>query len=202
MPGREGSNSYLLLDSWSQPLAKGRLESRSGTGELQIQILDNQVDQVVEHEVIQLVRIDQDDRPLKCRIIQSRNDCVVLEPLELLDPSVRHNLRIPVRFSSFLYPCGGKRSGRREIQSVDLSCGGIAFYGDAGLSVGETMEVVIPITKEPLIVRCEILRVKELKNDRALYAAKFVDLCHDEEKTIRHAVFSTQISDGKRQKKV
>ena len=193
MPERNGGNLYLLLDSWSQPLAKGLLESPADAEKLQVQVLDDQIIDVLAHEVIQLVSVEGDDRPLKCRLIQSRNDRILLEALEALDPSVRTNLRIPVQFGSLIYPVGGKRKGRRLIQAVDLSCGGIAFYSNHGLVVGETMEIVIPITEQPLIVRCKILRVKELKNDRTLYAAKFIDLCHDEEKVIRRAVFSTQL---------
>ena len=43
--------------------------------------------------------------------------------------------------------------------------------------------MVIPVTEEPVILRCEILRRQELRNDKLLYAVKFVDMCEDEEVT-------------------
>ena len=53
--------------------------------------------------------------------------------------------------------------------------------------------MVIPVTEEPVILRCEVLRRKELRNDKLLYAVKFVDMCEDEEVTVREAVFSIQL---------
>ena len=78
---------------------------------------------------------------------------------------------------------------------MDISCGGIAFYGQYGLENGETLEIVIPITANPLVLRCEILRQQTLRNNRAFYAAKFVDMCNDEETLLREAVFRVQLED-------
>ena len=79
------------------------------------------------------------------------------------------------------------------MQSIDLSCGGIAFYADCQLELHEQMEIVIVPTEEPVILRCQILRKQELRNDKLLYATKFVDMCEDEEVTVREAVFSIQL---------
>ena len=45
-------------------------------------------------------------------------------------------------------------------------------------------------------MRGKILRGTELKNGRWLYAAKFVELCHEEEIMIRRSVFSVQIQNS------
>ena len=79
------------------------------------------------------------------------------------------------------------------MQSIDLSCGGIAFYADCRLEMHEQMEIVVTPTEEPVILRCEILRKQELQNDRFMYATKFVDMCEDEEVVVREAVFSLQL---------
>lgn len=192
---RDGKQ-YLLLDSYSQPLARALLENSPQAEKLQLRVLEGQQDTVTCHEVIQLVSIDSEDRPMKCQLVQHRGERILLEPLEVLDPKVRHNLRIPVRFETLIYPVSGKWKGRRKIRSIDLSCGGIAFYAEAGLMENERLEVVIPITEQPLIVTCSILRVQQLQNGRTMYAAQFVDLCHDEETTIRRAVFGVQIRDS------
>lgn len=184
---------YLLLDSWGQSLARAVRISSPQAEKIQMQVLEKREDAVASHEIIQVVDIDGDDLPLRCRLVQRRGDRIVLETLEVLDAKVRQNLRIPVRFETLLYPLRESTwRGRRRVCSVDLSCGGIAFYGEAGLKPDEVMEIVIPITEQPLIVKCKILRVQEL-HGRTSYAARFIDLCHDEEKTIRRAVFGIQI---------
>lgn len=185
--------TYILLDSTSTPLAKGIMVSPPGAEKIQIRVLEDKVETVVRHEVIQLVGINKGTPSLRCRLIRQRGDQLVLDRMESLDPELRRMLRIPVSFESFLYPLSGTWKGRRPIRSIDLSCGGVAFYGNRGLEKGETAEVVIPITSAPLILRIQILRVQELKNERTYYAAKFIDMCTDEETKVCEAVFSIEL---------
>lgn len=187
---------YLLLDSGNAPLARGKLECPIDAPSLQIQVLDGKVDDVVRHEIIQLVGMGANELPRQCRLLRRRNDRIVLEVMAVLDQEIRRNLRVPVKFDSFIYPLTGAWKGRQRVRSIDLSCGGIAFYGATGLEDGEEMEVVIPITDQPLILRCQILRQQELKNGRTFYSAKFVDMCDDEEFMVRKAVFSIQLMDN------
>lgn len=193
--------TYLLLDSWNTPLAKGVLLGAEQDAMLQIRVLDGRIDVVIEHEILQLLGID-DDRALKCRLVRSRNDNVVLEQLETIDSSVRNNLRIPVCFNSFLYPAENRGERRSVLRAADLSCGGIAFYSACNLEIGAQAEVVIPITEQPLIVDIRILRVNELKRGEMLYAAKFENLCNEEEMLIRRAVFGVQISNERKTGKI
>lgn len=184
---------YLLLDSANQPLGQGKLESPPGSQILQLLILDDDIEEVARHDIIKLISMDSAEPPLQCRFLRSRGDRAALEKMMTLDPEVRRNLRVEVRFQSFLYPLEGHGIGRRPIQSVDLSCGGIAFYGAPGLNVGDRMEVVIPAMANPVILRCEVLRRQELRGDKVLYATKFVDMCEDEETLVREAVFGIQL---------
>ena len=193
MNGRQEERMYLLLDSVNHPLARGRLEGPAAGDTLQLMVMDNDVDKVACHEVIVLMSMSGSEPPLQCRIVRQRGDRIALEKIASLDPDLRRNLRVPIKFNTFIYPITGRWQGRREIQSIDLSCGGVAFYGDDGLEAGERLEMVIPVTEEPVILRCEILRRQELRNDKLLYAVKFVDMCEDEEVTVREAVFSIQL---------
>ena len=202
MARRHEQKMYLLLDNWNQILTKGALEGAICEGRLQIRILDGHAEEVASHEIFQVIALEGDERPLKCRLLDRRNDLLALEVLEELNPEIRQNLRIPVAFETLIYPVDGKWMGRDVVESEDLSCGGIAFYGQIPLDVGETVEVVIPITEQPLIVKCKILRAKNLQNGKVLYAAKFIDTCHDEETLIRRAVFGVQIKNDKRNKKL
>ena len=192
MNGRQEERMYLLLDSVNHPLARGRLEGPAGDT-LQLMVMDNDVDKVACHEVIVLMSMSGSEPPLQCRIVRQRGDRIALEKIASLDPDLRRNLRVPIKFNTFIYPITGRWQGRREIQSIDLSCGGVAFYGDEGLEIEERLELVIPVTEEPVILRCQILRKQELRNDKLLYATKFVDMCEDEEVTVREAVFSIQL---------
>lgn len=193
MSERQEERLYLLLDSVNHPLARGRMEGPANGETLQMLVLDNDVEKVVCHEVIVLMSMSGSEPPLQCRIVRQRGDRVALEKIASLDPDLRRNLRVPIKFDTFIYPITGRWRGRRAVKSIDLSCGGVAFYGDGGLDVGEKLEMVIPVTEEPVILRCEVLRRKELRNDKLLYAVKFVDMCEDEEVTVREAVFSIQL---------
>lgn len=184
---------YLLLDSVNHPLARGSMEGPSNGEILQMLVLDDDVDKVAQHEVIVLIPMSGSEPPLQCRIVRQRGDRVALEKIASLDPDLRRNLRVPIKFNTFIYPITGHWKGRRAVQSIDLSCGGVAFYGDEGLEVGERLELVIPVTVNPVILRCQILRRQELRNGKLLYAVKFVDMCDDEEVTVREAVFSIQL---------
>lgn len=193
MSERQEERLYLLLDSVNNPLARGKMEGPPSGNILQMLVLDNDVEKVARHEVIVLMSMSGSEPPLQCRIVRQRGDRVALEKIASLDPDLRRNLRVPIKFDTFIYPITGRWRGRRAVKSIDLSCGGVAFYGDGGLDVGEKLEMVIPVTEEPVILRCEVLRRKELRNDKLLYAVKFVDMCEDEEVTVREAVFSIQL---------
>lgn len=193
MSERQEERLYLLLDSVNNPLARGKLEGPPNGEIFQMLVLDNDVEKVTRHEVIVLMSMSGSEPPLQCRIVRQRGDRVALEKIASLDPDLRRNLRVPIKFDTFIYPITGRGRGRRAVKSIDLSCGGVAFYGDGGLDVGEKLEMVIPVTEEPVILRCEVLRRKELRNDKLLYAVKFVDMCEDEEVTVREAVFSIQL---------
>lgn len=198
MSERQEERRYLLLDSVNNPLARGQMEGPADGQILQMLVLDDDVEKVASHEVIVLMSMGTNEPPLQCRIVRQRGDRVALEKIASLDPDLRRNLRVPIKFDTFIYPITGQWRGRRAVRSIDLSCGGVAFYGDDGLEVDEKLELVIPVTENPVILRCQILRKQELRNDKLLYAVKFVDMCEDEEVTVREAVFSIQLENRPR----
>ena len=104
----------------------------------------------------------------------------------------RRNFRVPVEMDSFVYPIGKRWSGRRKIRTIDVSCGGIAFYTDPGLEVGEVVEVVLPMTANPLIERIELLRKERVTWERVCYTGKFIALRPEADKMICEAVFGIQ----------
>ena len=188
------TRTYLILDTQNHALANGELVTAPGASPMRLNIMNNKVDDVMEHEVVTLFSSSSDELPIQCRILRQRGDAILLEKIATLDPEVRRNLRVPVKFDTFLYPLPGSAwRERRNAQSIDLSCGGIAFYADCQLELHELMEIVIVPTEEPVILRCEVLRKQELQNGRFMYATKFVNMCEDEEVAVREAVFSLQL---------
>lgn len=194
---RQDDKLYILLDSGNTPLTHCLIQGPTDGQTLQIEVLGGREDDVAAHEVVELISMGR-GKDYQCKVLRQRGERFSLEKIMELDPEVRRNLRVPIRFESFLYPITGKWKGRRKIRSIDLSCGGIGFFSGPGLRVGERMEVVISLTDEPLILRCEILRINELKEERVMYAAKFVDMCEDEEVMVRKAVFSIQLQNEMR----
>lgn len=186
---------YLILDSKGTPLANAVLESPLSSEVLQIRILKGKEGVVAEHREIQLIGLDDSSPNRVGLIIRQKDDKMVIQPTAALGPAARENLRILTDFESVMYPVTGQWKGQRPIKAKDLSCGGLAFYSSLPLAQREIVEVVLPVTDSPLVVRTQVLRT--LPDDTSaipLYASKFVDLIQDEEALIRKAVFSIQIS--------
>ena len=193
-------NLYLLLDSEGVPLARAKPQGAAAfSGNLwQLTVLDDEIDLVLEHKQFKLMSITDAGPTYEGTLVRSRGDTIQLEVRECEedDDDLRKNLRVPASFKSFIYPLTGAWSGRRPVESHDLSCGGIAFFTRDSFQIGEQFEIVIPVTSEPLVVKGKILRVRSAQRDGPiLYAAKFVDLCQDEETLLRESVFSLQLSE-------
>lgn len=191
--GKQGK-LYALLDSRNAVLAQGRLENPPNAPDWQVRVPEDKISAVMEHEEIQLVPIDGDGDALLGRVRRNRNDLIVLQKLHSLGSEMRQNLRMPTHFQSFIYPVSGGWKGRRQAEANDLSCGGVAFFCAQQLEDGEVVELVVPITSEPLILKCQVLRRRPSdRENEVLYAAKFVEMCDDEEMIVREAVFSVQV---------
>lgn len=187
---------YLLLDSKSNPIARGRIQGNTSGQFWQIQVEDGKIDEILKHKKLKLLSIMDTGPSYEGTIVRSRNDMIQLEVTKLIPAAgdMRKNLRVVVRFKSLIYPVTGRWKGRRQIESNDLSAGGIAFFTDHSLQVGEQLEIVVPVTSQPLVLRCQVLRMRPTERSDILYAAKFVDLCNDEETLLREAVFNLQLT--------
>ena len=178
---------YLLLDSKSAPLARGVLETAPDGPILQIRVLDGKEDEVAQHEVIQLVGMESGGLAVQCQLLRQRGERISLNQVASLGSEFRRNLRVPVKFKSFIYPLSGIWKGRGEVQSVDISCGGIALYCVTPLKTGAKYEIALPCTEPPIIVQLEILRV--LSKEKNLYACQFIDLLPQEEAMVQESIF-------------
>lgn len=187
---------YLMLDSKGTPIARGRVQGGTGGQYWQIQVEDGRIDEILAHKRLKLLSIMDTGPSYEGVIVRSRNDMIQLEVTKIHADAhdMRKNLRVVVHFNSFIYPLDGGWTGRREVESNDLSAGGIAFFTDKSLRVGEQLEIVIPVTSQPLVLRCQVLGLRPTERTSCvLYAAKFLELCNDEETVLREAVFNLQL---------
>jgi len=192
---KEATTGCSLLDSMSKQLAKGRIESR-WEDTIRVQITKGNVKDVLRTNKVRIVPSQEDTPAILGRVIDCDDkDVVTFTTLrELKGESVRTNLRMPVDFISYAYPLSGPVKTRTAIRANDLSGGGISFYCTLNLSPGDMLEVVIPITRTaPLLLKCQILRKGASNGDYILYAARFIDIIHEQESLVREAVFRAQV---------
>ena len=188
-------NLYLLLDSKGMALAQARPQGPAAVNGQLWQLV------VLDHKQFRLMAITDSSPSYEGTLMRSRNDMIQLEVRKTTAAGndQRKNLRVTVETKTFIYPMTGGWRGRRDVETRDLSCGGVAFYSHQSFCIGELFEIVIPVTSEPLVVTGEVLRQRPgERGDSILYAAKFVDLCNDEETLLREAVFNLQLSSAGR----
>ena len=187
------SHHYLLIDSRGDPVAHAVSEDGPEEHLWRIRVDAGDLKRVLSHEYVSLVSTSERIPAAEGRIVSRDGDLITVEAVRELGEEVRRNLRMPVRFESFLYPVSGSWKGRAPILSNDLSCGGLAFFCARPLEVGEMVQVVIPVTSRPLLVELRVLRQRPSGEPIPLYAGAFTELVHEEEMLLREAVFSIQL---------
>ena len=111
---RQDDKLYMILDSGNTPLAHCVIQGPAGGQTLQIQVLNGKEDDVAAHEVVELISMGRGGKDYQCRVLRQRNERFTLETIMELDPEFRRNLRVPIRFETFLYPITGRWKGRRR----------------------------------------------------------------------------------------
>ena len=185
---------YLILDREGNALAQAHLESPPGSEVVQMRLLEEPDMDFTKLGELQLIALDVKATSKRGTVTMQRGDRLVIRPSAVLGAEARENLRILTDFQSFIYPITGYWKGQRPIKGKDLSCGGVAFYCEQKLGVGEVVQLVLPVTEAPVLLRTRVLRLLPSEGPEQLYAARFVELCMDEEMIIRKAVFSIQVS--------
>ena len=186
---------YLILNKEGQALAQAVLESPRITEIMQLRLTDDETDiNFLEVGEVQCIGLDNSSVSMRGVVTMQRGERLVIKPSATLGAEARENLRIQTSFESVMYPLTGYWKGQRKIKGHDLSCGGIAFHTTEPIKNGEVVELVLPVTDSPLILRTRVLRELPTNDPMPLYAGRFVDLCQDEEFLIRKAVFSIQVS--------
>ena len=125
------NNNVLLLDSVNETLGSANLLTPSSGETLEIQVLGGKEDEVAKHEVFNLVEVAGSQLSLQCRLLRRSGDRFVLERIALLDKSYWRNLRVPIRFASFIYPLPGSQWQGRQLHRPQLRRRGLLLRPDA-----------------------------------------------------------------------
>ena len=189
---------YLILDSNGQALAQAVLESPRITEVVQLRLTEETDLDFLQVGEIQCIGLDNNSASMRGVVTMQRGERLVIRPGAMLGVEARENLRIQTDFESVMYPVTGYWKGQRAIQGHDLSCGGVAFHTEQSLKVGEVVQIVLPVTDSPLLLRTRVLRQLNTDEPLPLYAARFTNLCLDEEFLIRKAMFSIQVERPRR----
>ena len=115
---------YLLVDSRGSPVAHVASDDGPDQPVWRVRAEDGDLKRILSHEYVSLVGVSEGLPAMEGRVSDFRGNVVSIVPVRALGDEVRRNLRIPVRFESFLYPVSGAWRGRSPILSNDLSCGG------------------------------------------------------------------------------
>ena len=155
-------HKYLVLNSEGEAVAHCQSAQELCEPMWRLEFSQGEEELVWDLDHISLVGADGPCAAAEGHVVRRRDNMLWVEAVRDLGSKVRENLRIPVQFESFVY----LPTGRLPIESADLSCGGIAFFCDAQLKEGEQMEVVIPVTSQPLVLRMKILRQRCSSKER------------------------------------
>lgn len=191
---------YLILDKDGGALAQAVLESPRITEVVQLRLTEETELDFLQIGEIQCIGLDNSSASMRGTVTMQRGERLVIRPGAMLGVEARENLRIQTGFESVMYPVTGYWKGQRAIKGHDLSCGGVAFHTPQPLKVGEVVQIVLPVTDSPLLLHTRVLRELNTDDQWPLYAARFTNLCLDEEFTIRKAVFSIQVARPRKKK--
>ena len=149
---------YLILDGTGQALAQAVLESPRITEVVQLRLTEETELDFLQVGEIQCIGLDNGSASMRGVVTMQRGDRLVIRPGAMLGAEARENLRIQTDFESVMYPITGYWKGQRHIKGHDLSCGGVAFHTAQAVKVGEVVQIVLPVTDSPLLLRTRILR--------------------------------------------
>lgn len=190
-------NKYLILDPNQKPLARAYLSGELSTGSKEFSCLEKHPPDLTCYPALSILSLTSDEFTAWSGKVQAqRGSRFTFFPTETLSEETRRNLRVALRFDTYIYPSHPHSFGRLSISSFDISCGGIALFSSIPLAPGETYTIVIPILHTPLILPIRVLRPRSIEMDGqtlSAYSCTFYDLLPQEEALLRETIFDYQL---------
>ena len=103
---------YLILDSKGNAVARGVSDHPPVGSPWRLKIDDGDIERVMRHTYVNLVGNSDQAPAMEGKIVRQQGNWVYLEPVRQLDESVRQNLRMPVRFTSWVFVMSLRRITR------------------------------------------------------------------------------------------
>ena len=113
-------HQYLMIDSRGNPVAHGTSDDGLEKSVWEIQVDSGDIKRVLSHEYVSLVSSSEKVPAMEGRIIRRDGNIISVESVRRLGEDVRRNLRMPVRFESYLYPVSEEWKGRLPILRGDI----------------------------------------------------------------------------------
>lgn len=194
---------YLILDEKQRPVARALLRGRAdASSNKEFELLEDSEPDLTTYELLDFISMTTESNAWRGKVTDQRGKRLTFRMYEPLSDDMRRNLRINLRFESYMYPLVHNRFGQYPIISQDISSGGIAFFCANELTPGEEYQLLIPIIQPPLLLPIRVLRHRPSASPIKLYSCAFADLLPEEEALLREAVFNYHLMEhGLNQKK-
>ena len=184
---------YVITGRNRTPLARAMIYGDPNGKMWQAELVSGEAELILAEETVELVRLGEDMYTLVGRVKEQKGKYILIESIIGRSGDARRSLRVPIDYDTYIYSADGTWKGRCLVKCKDLSCGGIAFHLPMQLTLGEWVDVVVRTQEEPLVIRGEVLRELEKKDDMSGYAVCFRDICPDEDALLCKEVFGVQL---------
>lgn len=145
-------------------------------------------------EKIRFHKVEHYAEMFEAEVYQVKGEKLFVENLKNITAQLRSDLKMKVSYKSTVRMIDAISPLNINIQSRDISCGGICFQTEQDLMTTELYETVIPITHDPIILKFRIIRkIFDKEKNVYVYGARFIDLKHNEERMLRQAIFRLQM---------
>ncbi|NLK37281.1 MAG: PilZ domain-containing protein [Epulopiscium sp.] len=145
-------------------------------------------------EKIRFHKVEDYPEMFEAEVYQVKGEKLFVENLKNITAQLRSDLKVRVSYKSSVRVIDSASPLNINIQSRDISCGGICFQAEQDLMTTELYETVVPITQDPIILKLRIIRkVFDKEKNVYVYGARFVELKHNEERMLRQAIFRLQM---------
>lgn len=196
---------YLVLDLHNKPLAHCRLVQEGDAGRRTFTFVGSCTNDLTQYELVQIISLNAEVFTAWAgRVENQRKNQFIFQPTTVASEGLRRNLRVDLRFTTYLYslqPIRPRAMPRIPVLTYDISCGGIALFAARKLAVGDAYSIVIPLIRTPLMLPIRVLRTRQVtihELTHTLYACEFYDLLPQEEALLRETIFDYQLKHQKR----
>ncbi len=145
-------------------------------------------------EKIRFHKVEEYAEIFEAKVFQIKEGKLFVENLKNITAELRSDLKMKVSYKSTVRSLEGLSRINVDVQARDISCGGFCFETEKDLMTTELYETVIPITKEPIVLKFRIIRkIFDKGKNVYVYGCCFVDLKINEERILRQAIFRLQM---------